>query len=318
MSRLTLFPSILPYRTHALAMDDRHTLYVEECGRPDGLPVVFLHGGPGSGCEPWHRRFFDPAIYRVVLFDQRGSGRSTPHAELRDNTTADLIADIERIREYLQIDRWVVFGGSWGATLGLAYAEAYPKRVLGAILRGVFLCRPEDIEWFYQRGASRLFPDYWADFVAPIPPAERDDLVAAYRRRLTGEDEVARMAAARAWSIWEGRTATLYPNTAVEDHFSDPYVALALARIENHYFVHRGFLEPDQLLARAGRLAGVPGVIVQGRYDAICPLDQAWLLQQAWPDAQLHIVADAGHSAAEPGIIDALVRATNAWGARLA
>lgn len=318
MNRLPLFPSILPYRTHALAMDERHTLYVEECGRPDGLPVVFLHGGPGSGCEPWHRRFFDPAVYRIVLFDQRGSGRSTPHAELRDNTTMHLIEDIERIREYLEIDRWVVFGGSWGATLGLAYAEAHPSRVRGAILRGIFLCRQEDIDWFYQFGAGRLFPDYWEDFLAPIPPAERGNMVAAYQRRLVGDDEVARMAAARAWSVWEGRTATLYPSPAVEEHFSDPYVALALARIENHYFVHHGFLDSGQLLKEADRLADIPGVIVHGRYDAICPLDQAWTLQRAWPDARLEVVPDAGHSAAEPGIIDALVRATNAWGAELA
>ncbi|AOV18185.1 prolyl aminopeptidase [Acidihalobacter aeolianus] len=318
MNRLSLFPNILPYRTHALEVDDRHTLYVEECGRPDGLPVVFLHGGPGSGCEAWHRRFFDPAIYRIVLFDQRGSGRSTPHAELTDNTTAHLVADIERIREYLEIDRWVLFGGSWGATLGLAYAEAHPERVRGAVLRGIFLCRAQDIAWFYQSGAGRLFPDYWQDFLAPIPAAERGDLVGAYRRRLVGEDEVARMAAARAWSLWEGRTATLYPNVTVEEHFADPHVALALARIENHYFVHQGFLEPDQLLAQAGRLAGTPGVIVHGRYDVICPVDQAWALSQAWSGSQLEIVPDAGHSAAEPGIVDALIRATNGLAARLA
>ena len=318
MSRLELYPDITPFRSRMLAVDDRHTLHVEECGRAGGLPVVFLHGGPGSGCEPWHRRFFDPQRYHIVLFDQRGSGRSQPHAELEDNTTQDLVADIERVREELGIERWVVFGGSWGSTLGLAYAEAHPHRVLGLVLRGIFLCRPRDIEWFYQSGADHVFPDYWQDYLPPIPEDERGDMLGAYHRRLVGSDEVARMAAARAWSQWEGRTATLLPSAAVEEHFTDPHVALSLARIENHYFHHRIFLEPDQLLRDAPLLADIPGVIVHGRYDMICPIDQAFALHEAWPQARLEIIPDAGHSASEPGIVDALVRATREMAERFA
>lgn len=312
-----LFPEILPYRTHTLAVDGLHKLYVEECGCPEGVPVIFLHGGPGSGCEPWHRRFFDPEIYRIVLFDQRGCGRSTPHASLQDNTTQHLIDDVEHIRRLLGIERWVVFGGSWGATLGLAYAELHPDRVSAAILRGIFLCRSEDIRWFYQDGAGRMFPEFWRDFQGIIPPDERDDLVAAYRKRLVGDDEVARMAAARAWSLWEGRLAKFHPQRGGKDHTLDPYVSLALARIENHYFVNHGFLGVDQLLENAGRLSGIPGVIVHGRYDVICPVDQAWALHLEWPDARLEVIPDAGHSASEPGIIEALIRATNEIGAGL-
>lgn len=318
MHRLDLYPEILPFRSQMLAVDERHCLHVEECGRAEGLPVVFLHGGPGSGCEPWHRRFFDPNVYHIVLFDQRGSGRSLPHADLEGNTTQDLVADIERVREALGIERWVVFGGSWGSTLGLAYAEAHPDRVLALVLRGIFLCRPRDIEWFYQTGADHVFPDYWRDYLAPIPEDERGDMVAAYHRRLTGDDEVARMAAARAWSQWEGRTATLMPNASVEDHFMDPHVALSLARIENHYFYNDSFLKPDQLLLEAHRLAEIPGFIVHGRYDLICPVEQAFALHEAWPQAQLDIIPDAGHSAAEPGIVDALVRATRRLAERFA
>ena len=309
----TLYPQTEPYTRHSLAVTAPHVLHVEEYGNPGGVPVVFLHGGPGAGCEAWHPRFFDPLRYRVVLFDQRGAGRSTPHASLQDNTTQDLIADIERLREHLQIDRWLVFGGSWGSSLGLAYAETHPQRVLGMVLRGIFLCRPEqDIQWFYQHGASRLFPDYWQDFIAPIPEQERDDLITAYYRRLAGDNELARMAAAKAWSLWEGRTATLIENPDVEGHFSDPYVAMSLARIECHYFVNDSFLETNQLLRDAGRLANIPGYIIHGRYDMICPLDNAWALHQAWPGSRLHITPGAGHSATEPGNIDALVTATDA------
>jgi len=306
-----LYPPIDPYHMETLAVDQTHRLHLETCGTAQGLPVVFLHGGPGSGCEPWHRRFFDPAAYRIVLFDQRGCGRSRPHASLEDNTTAHLVSDMERIREHLGIERWVVFGGSWGSTLALAYAEAHPERVLGLVLRGIFLCRPRDIHWFYQEGAGRLFPDYWEDYLAPIPESERDEMVSAYHRRLTGEDEVARMAAAKAWSEWEGRTATLLPNPGVVDHFRDPHVALSLARIECHYFMNQSFLEPNQLLRDAHRLADIPGTIVHGRYDVVCPLDQAHALHRAWPRAKLEIIPDAGHSAGEPGIVDALVRATD-------
>jgi proline iminopeptidase len=305
-----LFPMSLPRLDFRLEVGDGHSLYVEESGNPKGLPVIFLHGGPGSGCEDYHRRFFDPDRYRIILFDQRGSGRSTPHADLEANTTAHLVADIERIRTYLEIDRWVVFGGSWGSTLGLAYAEAHPERVLGLILRGIFLCRDEDIHWFYQEGASRVFPEYWQDYLVPIPETERGNMVAAYHKRLFGPDEVSRMAAAKAWSLWEGRTANLLTNPAVVAHFDDPFVALSLARIECHYFLNHSFLEQDQLLREAGRLADIPGVIVHGRYDMICPVDQAVALHQEWPTARLEIVPDAGHSATEPGIVRALVRAT--------
>ena len=306
-----LYPDILPYAVHRLAVDERHSLYIEECGSTKGIPVLFLHGGPGAGCEPYHRRFFDPARYRVVLFDQRGAGRSLPHADLTDNTTWHLVADVERIRGYLGIDRWLVFGGSWGSTLALAYAQAHPERVRGLIVRGIFLCRDEEIRWFYQEGASRIFPDYWADFVAPVAEADRHDMLGAYHRLLTGADDIARMAAAKAWSIWEGRTATLVPSGAVVSHFGDPHVALSLARIECHYFVHQAFLRPNQLLEDAGRLAGIPGVIVHGRYDLICPLENAWALHQAWPGSELAIVPDAGHAASEPGIRSALVDAAD-------
>ena len=313
-----LYPAIEPHRNGVLEVDHGHRLYWEECGSPDGLPAVFLHGGPGSGCEPWHRRFFDPARYRIVLFDQRGSGRSTPHAGLEANTTADLIADIERLRGLLGIGRWVVFGGSWGSTLGLAYAEAHPDRVIGLVLRGIFLCRPRDVQWFYQSGADRLFPEAWSRFLEPIPEAERDDLVAAYHRRLTGTDRAQRERAAQAWSVWEGSTSCLRPNSAVVAHFADPSVAISLARIECHYFRHDSFLEPDQLLRDAGRLAGIPGYIVHGRYDVVCPVEQAVALHQVWPQAELRIVPDAGHSAAEPGIARELVAATDALAGRLA
>ncbi len=313
-----LYPPIQPYRTHHLAVDARHTLYIEECGNPEGLPVVFLHGGPGAGCEPYHRRFFDPERYRIVLFDQRGCGRSTPHAELVDNTTWDLVADMEKIRSELGIDRWLLFGGSWGSTLALAYAQAHADRVRGLVLRGIFLCRAEEIRWFYQQGASRIFPDYWADFVAPVPSSQRDDLLHAYHRLLTGDNEIRRMAAAKAWSVWEGRTATLLPDEAVTSHFSDPHVALSMARIECHYFVNDAFLKPNQLLADAGQLAGIPGIIVHGRYDMICPLENAWQLHRAWDDSELVVVPGAGHSAAEPGIRAALVRACDDFAARLA
>lgn len=307
----TLYPPIQPFQSFALPVSNLHTLYVEECGNPDGLPVVFLHGGPGAGCTENHRRYFDPERYRIVLFDQRGCGRSTPHAELAENTTWDLVADIERIRAQLGIERWLVFGGSWGSTLGLAYAEAHPERVTGLILRGIFLCRPRDIHWFYQEGASALFPDHWRDYLAPVPEPERGDLLSAYHRLLTGPDELRRMAAAKAWSLWEGRTATLLPDTATTDYFGNPHVALSLARIENHYFVNHAFLEPDQLCRDAGRLAHIPGIIVHGRYDVVCPIEQAFALAEAWPEARLQIIPDAGHAASEPGIVDALVRATD-------
>jgi len=314
----TLYPDVQPYVTHSLAVDEPHVLHVEECGNPSGLPVLFVHGGPGSGCEPYHRRFFDPEVYRIILFDQRGSGRSSPHAELEGNTTQALVADMEAIREHLGIDHWLLFGGSWGSTLSLVYAQTHPERVLGLILRGIFLCRPREIAWFYQEGANRIFPDLWQDFIEPIPEDERTDLVGAYYRRLTDEDEVTRMAAAKAWSVWEGRCSTLLPSGSVIDHFANAYTALSLARIECHYFVNRIFLEDNQILRDAGRLAGIPGVIVQGRYDMVCPMESAWELHRAWPEAELKVIPDAGHSAAEAGIVAALVQATMDFGQRLA
>ncbi len=314
----TLYPPIRPYARHELAMDRRHVLYVEEVGNPGGIPAVFLHGGPGAGCEPWHRQFFDPERYRVILFDQRGAGRSRPHAELRDNTTWHLVEDMERLRRHFGIERWLVFGGSWGSTLALAYAQTHPERVSALVLRGIFLCRPQEIRWFYQEGASRIFPDYWEDFVAPVPPERRHDLLHAYHELLTGEDELRRMAAARAWSVWEGRCATLEPDPEVVAHFRDPHVALAMARIENHYFVNDAFLELDQLLAGAGRLQGIPGTLVHGRYDIICPVENAWELHRAWPDSELVITPRAGHAAGEPENLAALVRATDFYAGELA
>lgn len=305
-----LFPEIHPDKTHRLKMDDTHELYIEECGDAEGIPVLFVHGGPGAGCEEYHRRFFDPNVYRIILFDQRGAGRSTPHASLENNTTQDLVEDMEKIREHLRIDKWMLFGGSWGATLALVYAETHPQRVTGLILRGIFLCRTKEIQWFYQDGASRIFPDYWKDFIQPIPKKERGDLVAAHYKRLVGNDEVARMASAKAWSLWEARTATLTARHKVVDYFGAPHVALALARIEAHYFMNNSFLKDNQILRGVKKIKDIPGYIVHGRYDLICPLENAFDLADAWPGGQLEIVPGAGHSASEPGIIDALVQAT--------
>ena len=308
----SLYPEIEPYRTGRLAVDARHTLYWEECGNPQGKPVVLLHGGPGAGCNEKMRRFHDPAKYRIVLFDQRGAGRSTPHADLVDNTTWHLVADIEALREHLGIARWQVFGGSWGSTLALAYAEAHPQRVTELVLRGIFLLRRWELEWFYQEGASRLFPDAWQHYLAAIPPVERADLIGAYYRRLTSEDPQVRLAAARAWSIWEGATSYLrIPDDYTQTH-GDPQFALAFARIENHYFVHGGFFEEEgQLLRDAHRIADIPGVIVHGRYDVVCPLQNAFDLHAVWPRASLIISPTSGHSAFEDENVDALVTATD-------
>lgn len=311
-----LFPSIEPYRQLTLAVEEPHTLYIEESGNPDGLPVIFLHGGPGAGCVADHRRLFDPQRYRIILFDQRGAGRSRPHAELTGNTTQALVSDIETIRNHLGIDQWVVFGGSWGSTLGLVYAETYPECVTALIVRGIFLCRPQDIHWFYQHGASRIFPDYWQDYIAPVPEAERDDMVSAYYRLLTHENAQTRLEAAKAWSIWEGRTLSLLPCNNVESIFSDPHLALSLARIECHYFMHNSFLEDDQILRDAHLLKDIPGVIVHGRYDIICPIDNAFALHQAWPSARLEVIGDAGHAVTEAGIRNALLQATNDFAER--
>ena len=313
-----LFPPIEPYDAFRLPVGDGHELYVEQCGDPEGVPALFLHGGPGAGCEPSHRRFFDPRRYRVILFDQRGSGRSTPHAGLEHNGTWDLVADIERIREKLGIDRWLVFGGSWGSTLALAYAETHPQRVTALIVRGIFLCRPEEIHWFYQDGASWVFPDHWQAFLEPIPVRERGNLLHAYHARLTSSDPSTVLQAAKAWSIWEGRCATLRPDLRLRNAFADDHMALSLARIECHYFVNQAFLAPNQLLRDAARLREIPGVIIHGRYDLICPLRSAWELHRAWPEADFHVIADAGHAAFEPGIASALVAATNRFADLLA
>ncbi|MBK8170752.1 MAG: prolyl aminopeptidase [Sandaracinaceae bacterium] len=308
----TFYPPIEPNQTISLKVDEIHDLYVEESGNPNGKPVVFVHGGPGGGTDPKHRCFFDPAHYRIVLFDQRGCGKSTPFASLEKNTTWDLVEDMERIRKHLGIEKWQVFGGSWGSTLALAYAQTHPQRVTELVLRGIFLLRKKEIDWFYQDGASRMFPDAWEGFLEPIPVAERGDLLQAYHKRLTSEDELTRLTAAKAWSIWEGSTSTLYPDIDLVQKTGADAFALPFARIECHYFVNRGFLEnDDQLLTNVPKIKHIPAVIVQGRYDVVCPPDSAWALHRAWPEADLRIVQDAGHSAMQPGIVHELVSATD-------
>jgi proline iminopeptidase len=308
----TLYPEVESFDTGRLKVSPVHEIYYEQVGNPQGKPAVFLHGGPGGGIVPEYRRYFDPQLYRVVLFEQRGSGQSTPHASLEDNTTWHLVSDIEQLREHLGIDRWQVFGGSWGSTLALAYAETHPERVTELVLRGIFLCRPKEISWFYQEGASAIFPDVWEEYLKVIPEAERSDLVSAYYRRLTSDDYNVRLEAARAWSIWEGSTSKLFFDPAMIEKFADPEFALAFARIECHYFMNNSFFPSDNhLIENVGNIRHLPGVIVQGRYDVVCPLMSAWDLHRAWPEATLHIIPDAGHSITEPGIIDALVAATD-------
>lgn len=310
--RAELYPEIEPYSTDMLPLDAVHQMYWEQCGNPRGQPVIFLHGGPGAGSAPAHRRFFDPQHYRIVIYDQRGAGRSTPLGELRDNTTPHLIEDIETLRRHLQIDRWLVFGGSWGSTLALAYGEAHPERCTGFILRGIFLCRRTEIDWFLY-GLRTLFPDAWRTFAGAIPPGERHDLLAAYYRRLTDPDATVHMAAARAWSIYEGACSTLLPSPETVAYFAGDVVALGLARIEAHYFSHDIFLPQNALLERVGRVRKIPATIVQGRYDAVCPIVTADELHQAWPEAEYIVVPDAGHSAWEPGICVQLVKAAETF-----
>ncbi len=300
---MDLYPPIEPYNSFYLPVSDLHTIYVQEAGNPEGKPVIFLHGGPGGGIEPVYRQYFNPELYRIILFDQRGCGKSTPFAELEENTTWDLIEDIEAIRAKLGIDRWVVFGGSWGSTLALAYAETYPDPVKGLILRGVFLLRPKEINWFYQEGASNIFPDVWESFLAPIPENERSDMVSAYYKRLCSPDKDIRLAAAKAWSIWEGSTAKLLQDPSLIERTGDGSFAEAFARIECHYFIHRGFFDSENyLLDNIDRVRHIPAVIVQGRYDVVCPMTSAWDLHRVWPEADFHIIPDAGHSMTEPGI----------------
>jgi proline iminopeptidase len=312
MARRILYPELEPHRVGRLRVSDRHELYYEVSGNPAGKPVVFVHGGPGAGTEPRQRRFFDPSAYRIVLFDQRGCGKSTPHASLDDNTTWHLVSDLERLRRELEIDEWQVFGGSWGSTLALAYAERHPDRVTELVLRGIFMLRRAELAWFYQHGASEMFPEAWEEYLRPIPPAERGDLMAAYYRRLTAEDPRARLEAARAWSVWEAATSYLLPRAEHVERAGGETFSLAFARIECHYFVHGGFFDrDDQLLAGVEAIRDIPGVIVQGRYDVVCPATSAHDLHRAWPEADLRMVADAGHSAFEAGIVHELVTATD-------
>jgi proline iminopeptidase len=310
----TLYPEIEPFDVGRLRVSPVHELHYEQCGNPAGQPAVFLHGGPGGGLVSLYRQFFDPEAYRVLLFDQRGSGQSTPHANLEDNTTWHLVEDIEKLRKHLGVERWLVFGGSWGSTLSLAYAQTYPDRVSALVLRGIFLCRPKEIRWFYQEGegASAIFPDAWEEYVRVIPKAERGDMLGAYHRRLTSSDESVCLEAARAWSIWEGSTSKLFPDQDLIQEFADPQRALALARIECHYFINNVFFEKhNHLIENVGKIRHIPAVIVQGRYDIVCPMMSAWELHRAWPEAEFNVIPNAGHSATEPGTISALVEATD-------
>ncbi len=307
-----LYPPTEPYNSFFLEVSEVHKIHVEECGNPKGKPVVFLHGGPGGGIEPIYRQYFDSEKWRIILFDQRGCGKSTPFAELRENTTWDLVHDIEMIREYLDIDQWVVFGGSWGSTLSLAYAETHPERVLGLILRGIFMLRQKELRWFYQEGASYIYPDAWEYYKKPIPIDEQGDYLKAYYKRLTSTDETIRLEAARAWSIWEGSTSKLFPDLDAVKRFGAEKFAEAFARIECHYFVNKGWFDPeDQLLQNINRIRHIPAAIVQGRYDVVCPIVSAWDLHQAWPEADFHIIPDAGHSVTEPGIRSKLIEITD-------
>jgi proline iminopeptidase len=307
----SMYPPIEPYSTGVLDVGDGHRIYYERVGTPGTKPAVFLHGGPGGGLSPDHRRLFDPERYDVLLFDQRGCGQSTPHAGLAANTTWHLVADIERLRQLVGADRWLVFGGSWGSTLALAYTQTHPERVSELVLRGVYTVTKAELQWYYQFGVSEMFPEKWEKFQAPIPPGERGDMIAAYRKLLTGDDEATQIAAAKAWSLWEGETITLLPSEALSSSFGDDHFALAFARLENHYFVHDCWLEDGQFLRDAHRLHGIPGVIVHGRYDMPCPARYAYQLHKAWPDAAFHLVEGAGHAWSEPGILDQLLRATD-------
>lgn len=312
----TLYPAIEPYATGHLNVGDGHCIYYERVGTPGAKPAVFLHGGPGGGISPEHRRLFDPARYDVLLFDQRGCGQSTPHACLEANTTWHLVADIERLRAIVGAEQWLVFGGSWGSTLALAYAETHPDRVSELILRGVYTVTQAELDWYYQFGVSEMYPDRWEAFVAPIPEAERGNLMAAYHARLTGDDPVAQLAAARAWSTWEGSTIKLLPDADFAAGFGEDHFALAFARIENHYFTHGAWLDEGQLLRDAYKLRDIPGTIVHGRYDMPCPLRTAWALHKAWPAADFHLIEGAGHAYSEPGTLDQLIRATDRFAGR--
>ncbi|AKG20416.1 prolyl aminopeptidase [Calothrix sp. 336/3] len=307
-----LYPAIAPYNQGYLQVSDIHRIHYQESGNPQGKPVVLLHGGPGGGCHPVYRQYFHPQKWRLVMFDQRGCGQSTPHAELRENTTWDLVSDIEKLRQHLGISDWVVFGGSWGSTLSLAYSQTHPENCTGLILRGIFMLRHKELQWFYQEGASNIFPDAWQEYLKPIPPAERGDMLSAYYQRLTSPDTKIRLQAARAWSIWEASTSKLLPDNDLKKQFGDSNFADAFARIECHYFVNRGFFTTeDQLLTNVDKIRHIPTVIVQGRYDVVCPMISAWELHQVFPESELIVVPDAGHSMSEPGIRSALIEATD-------
>ncbi|MEO1374626.1 MAG: prolyl aminopeptidase [Cyanobacteria bacterium J06635_10] len=307
-----LYPPRDAYQEGKLQVSELHTIYFEESGNPQGKPIVVLHGGPGGGCPSSYRQYFNPEKWRLIMFDQRGCGKSTPHAELRENTTWDLVSDIEKLREHLKIDNWVVFGGSWGSTLSLAYSQTHPERCNGLILRGIFMLRQKELHWFYQEGASKIFPDAWEEYLKPIPPEERGDLLNAYYKRLTSEDRKVRLEAAKAWSIWEASTSKLFSDKSLMESFGESDFADAFARIECHYFVNKGFLErEDQLLLNVEKIRHIPAVIVQGRYDVVCPMVSAWELHQAWSEAEFIVVPDAGHSMTEPGIKSALIDATD-------
>ncbi len=309
---MSFYPEIQAFKTEMFKVSDIHTLYVEQAGNPEGIPVIFLHGGPGGGIHEDHRRFFDPKKFRIVLFDQRGAGKSTPAAELKENTTWDLVADIEKIREHLGIQKWVVFGGSWGSTLALTYAITHPEKVQHLILRGIFLCRPSEIHWFYQHGASEIYPDVWESYYNHIPADERGDFVKAYYKRLTHENADVRLAAAKVWSKWEAATSKLFVDVKAIDDFDDPTYALQFARIECHYFINNSFFKTNNwILENIAKIKYIPCDIVQGRYDVVCPARSAWDLHMAWPEARLEIIQDAGHAAGEPGIKAALVAATD-------
>jgi proline iminopeptidase len=311
MTLRTLYPEIEPFASGMLDVGDGHQIYWERAGTKGAKPAVFLHGGPGGGFSPAHRRQFDPAKYDLILFDQRGCGKSTPYASLDANTTWHLVADIERLREMIGAKKWLVFGGSWGSTLALAYAQTHPKRVSELVVRGIYTLTRAELDWYYQFGVSEIFPDKWERFCAPIPVAERGAMMAAYRKRLTGTDRAAQIEAALAWSKWEGQTITLLPEPSTSDKFGQEEFALAFARIENHYFVHAGWLEEGQLLRDAGKLKGIPGVIVHGRYDMPCPAKYAWELHKGWPEAEFFLIEGAGHAYSEPGILDRLIYATD-------
>ena len=311
---LNLYPNIQPYATYSLPVDALHTLYLEESGNKHGTPIIYIHGGPGAGCDPDNRRFFDPIKYRIILFDQRGCGKSTPHSELKNNTTQLLIEDLEKIRKYLDIEKWLLFGGSWGSTLALLYAQAYPHKVIGMILRGIFLCQQQNLRWLYHKnGISNIYPDYWQEFVSIIPKAKQNNILAAYHTLLTSNNEIARMAAAKAWSRWEAVCATLDPCQKIEQHLNDPHLALSLARIECHYFINKCFIEENAILNNMGKIENLQGIIIHGRYDMICTMNNAYQLHKAWPNSKLIIIRNAGHSSREPGILSELIHATNTF-----